>query len=38
MLWRVALLGATPVSLDDLARLSKSAPAIVWVVLLELAG
>ena len=32
----VALLGPTPVSLDDLVRLSKSSPAIVRVVLLEL--
>jgi DNA processing protein len=30
------LLGPTPVSLDDLVRLSKSPPAIVRVVLLEL--
>ncbi len=32
----VALLGPTPVSLDDLVRLSQSSPAIVRVVLLEL--
>ena len=32
----VALLGPTPVSIDDLVRLSKSSPAIVRTVLLEL--
>jgi len=32
----VALLGPTPVLIDDLVRLSKSSPAIVRVVLLEL--
>jgi DNA processing protein len=32
----VALLGPTPVPLDDLVRLSESTPAIVRVVLLEL--
>jgi DNA processing protein len=32
----VALLGPTPVSLDDLVRLAQSSPAIVRVVLLEL--
>lgn len=32
----VALLGPAPVSLDDLVRLSKSSPAIVRTVLLEL--
>ena len=32
----VALLGPTPVSLDDLVRLSQSSPAIVRTVLLEL--
>lgn len=32
----VALLGPTPVSIDDLVRLSQSSPAIVRTVLLEL--
>jgi DNA processing protein len=32
----VALLGPTPVSIDDLVRLSQSSPAIVRMVLLEL--
>jgi DNA processing protein len=32
----VSLLGPTPVSLDDLVRLSESSPAVVRVVLLEL--
>jgi len=32
----VALLGPTPVPIDDLVRLSGSSPAIVRVVLLEL--
>jgi DNA processing protein len=32
----VALLGPTPVSIDDLVRLSQSPPAVVRVVLLEL--
>jgi DNA processing protein len=32
----VALLGPTPVSLDDLVRMSQSSPAIVRAVLLEL--
>ena len=32
----VALLGPAPVSIDDLVRLSKSAPAVVRMVLLEL--
>jgi DNA processing protein len=32
----VALLGPTPVGIDDLVRLSKSSPAIVRTVLLEL--
>jgi DNA processing protein len=32
----VALLGPTPVSIDDLIRLSGAAPSIVRVVLLEL--
>jgi DNA processing protein len=32
----VALLGPTPVSIDDLVRLSGSSPAIVRVILLEL--
>ena len=32
----VALLGPTPVTLDDLVRLSRSSPAIVRTVLLEL--
>jgi DNA processing protein len=31
-----SLLGPTPVSIDDLVRLSKSSPAIVRTVLLEL--
>jgi DNA processing protein len=30
------LLGTTPVSLDDLVRLSQTSPAIVRTVLLEL--
>jgi DNA processing protein len=34
----VALLGPTPVPIDDLIRLSGSSPAAVRVVLLELAG
>jgi DNA processing protein len=32
----VALLGPTPVTIDDLVRLSKASPAIVRTVLLEL--
>ena len=32
----VALLGPTPVSIDDLVRLSGSSPAVVRTVLLEL--
>jgi DNA processing protein len=32
----VSLLGPVPVSIDDLIRLSKSSPAVVRVVLLEL--
>ena len=32
----IALLGPTPASLDDLVRLSKTSPAIVRTVLLEL--
>jgi DNA processing protein len=32
----VSLLGPTPVSIDDLVRLSQSSPAIVRTVLLEL--
>lgn len=32
----VALLGPTPVPVDDLVRLSGSSPAVVRVVLLEL--
>jgi predicted Rossmann fold nucleotide-binding protein DprA/Smf involved in DNA uptake len=32
----VALLGPTPVQIDDLVRLSKSSPAVVRMVLLEL--
>lgn len=32
----VALLGPAPVQLDDLVRLSKSSPAVVRMVLLEL--
>ena len=32
----LALLGPTPVSLDDLVRLSQSTPTIVRTVLLEL--
>ena len=32
----VALLGPTPVSIDDLVRLSQSTPATVRIVLLEL--
>jgi len=32
----IGLLGPTPVSIDDLVRLSRSSPAIVRVVLLEL--
>jgi DNA processing protein len=32
----IALLGPTPVSIDDLVRLSQTSPAIVRTVLLEL--
>jgi DNA processing protein len=32
----IGLLGPTPCSLDDLVRMSRSSPAIVRVVLLEL--
>ena len=32
----IALLGPTPVSLDDLVRLSRTSPATVRIVLLEL--
>jgi DNA processing protein len=32
----VALLGPAPVQIDDLVRLSKSSPAVVRMVLLEL--
>jgi len=32
----IALLGLTPVSIDDLVRLSQTSPAIVRTVLLEL--
>jgi len=32
----VALLGPAPVQIDDLVRLSKSAPGVVRMVLLEL--
>jgi DNA processing protein len=32
----VALLGPTPVQIDDLVRLSKSSPTVVRMVLLEL--
>jgi DNA processing protein len=32
----IALLGPTPCSLDDLMRLSKTSPAVVRTVLLEL--
>jgi DNA processing protein len=32
----VGLLGPTPVSIDDLVRLSQSSPAVVRTVLLEL--
>jgi DNA processing protein len=32
----IGLLGPTPVSIDDLARLSRTSPAIVRTVLLEL--
>ena len=32
----IGLLGPTPVSIDDLVRLSRTSPAIVRTVLLEL--